>query len=670
MDEPAVTVADVLEVDYPGTPAWTGDGSAVVAPIHEGDGQAVVVAPTDGEARRSRPGTGSVASVAPAPNDDRFLVATDEGQLHLATVGDDGTTQLADVPTDDAAFTWGPEGRQVAYYHDGRPWVRDLEAGSEQGFDAPDRGPYLGESRMFAWRDPDTVAYRFVDEDVKQVGVLDCETGELVWRSRSGDFSTSVPEWLADGRLLVERTGDRGRIRQVVAVDIESGTEAILFEEVDREHGVVSGGAPEVAPDGRHVAMTRSRDGWAHVYVVDLDGTVDQLTDGAFEDRGVAGASPQWLDERTLVFASNRRAAGERQVFAVDLEGTTRPLVTSDGTNVHPRPSPDGTRMAYVHASADRSPELRVIRLTSAGDGPSSEADGATPRRVTTATVDDWPVAPIHPREVTYEGAEGETITGYLMDPRDTTGVADDASDLPAVVYVHGGPMRQMRAGWHPSRSYGLAYAVHQYLAQRGYVGLFVNYRGGIGYGRAFRRALAGHRGDHEIRDIVAGAEYLAAQPFVDGDAIGTWGLSYGGYTTLQVLGTHPETFAVGVNLAGLADLVQYREWAYETKYPAAASGMDVRLGGAPWEAPDAWAAASPKTHMDQYEAPLYSFHGTDDQYVDFEQLDVVIDRLLDADAEFTAQYYPDESHVFERRSTWRHTVRRIEAAFDDHLKS
>ena len=244
----------------------------------------------------------------------------------------------------------------------------------------------------------------------------------------------------------------------------------------------------------------------------------------------------------------------------------------------------------------------------------------------------------------------------------------DDATDLPSVVWVHGGPMRQMRDGWHPGRSYGLFYAFHQYLARKGYVGLLVNYRGGIGYGKAFRQGIAGAYGRDEMEDVVAAGEYLRDLDYTS-DAVGVWGLSYGGYATLQILGTHPEAFDVGVNLAGLADLELYGEWAHDTKFPQVESSREAFLGGNRWEAPDEWAAATPETHFGNYEAPLYNFHGTGDAYVNFEQLDAVIDGMLEHGNEYEAEYFPGENHVFSKRATWERTFRKIEDAFDAHLR-
>src|SRR4030095_765857 len=104
---------------------------------------------------------------------------------------------------------------------------------------------------------------------------------------------------------------------------------------------------------------------------------------------------------------------------------------------------------------------------------------------------------------------------------------------LPAVIFIHGGPIRQMLLGWHYMYYYHNAYGMNQYLAGRGYAVLSVNFRSGTGYGRAFREAPGrGARGATEYQDIVAAGNYLRARPEIDPGRIGLWGGSYRGYLT------------------------------------------------------------------------------------------------------------------------------------------
>ncbi|WP_266078647.1 S9 family peptidase [Haladaptatus caseinilyticus] len=648
-----LTLSDVLDVEYPAPPSWSSDGEFLATTMYEDDGNVLLVSDRTGDRTwRFAPEEGFVSEFSWSPTAPELLVATDGGDLLLAVPNERTTRRLISGSDDREAYTWSNDGSRFAFYRDGRPVVRDAVTGDERTYDVPVRGPFLGESRMFAWSDDDvSLAYRFVDDGTTQIGVVDVENDELVWRTRDETASRS-PTWLADGRIVFDQQGEGGRVRRIVAVDPTTGEETVLAREIDRERGVVSQGATEVSPDGTRIALTLPLDGWDHVHVVDTEtGERTQLTEGTFEDKGVADGAPQWRDDETLVFASNRNDAGQRHIFSVTLDGATESLVETAGTNVSPRPSPDGSALAYLHADRHRSPELRV------------DVDGHT-NRITRSSVENWPVPPIEPERIEFESA-GRHIESYLLDPRKFETVAGDATDLPAVVCVHGGPMRQMRDGWHPSRSYSLFYTFHQYLAERGYIGLFVNYRGGIGYGRDFRQAIAGVRGADEIEDVARAGQYLKELDYVDSDSVAVWGLSYGGYATLQVLGTHPDVFSLGINLAGLADLELYRDWAEETKYPAATSAEVLRMGGEPWDVPERWAEASPVTHMDRYEAPLYNFHGTADSYVNFEQLDLVVETLTDLGKEFDADHYPGENHVFSKRATWERTLAKVERTLE-----
>ncbi len=130
---------------------------------------------------------------------------------------------------------------------------------------------------------------------------------------------------------------------------------------------------------------------------------------------------------------------------------------------------------------------------------------------------------------------------------------AGGAAKKPAIIYVHGGPPRQMLLGWHYSDYYTNAYALNQYLASRGYVVLSVNFRLGIGYGYDFHRPPnAGVQGASEYQDVKAGAEYLQRLAQVDAKRIGIYGGSYGGFLTALALARDSQLFAAGVDIHGV----------------------------------------------------------------------------------------------------------------------
>src|SRR5947209_438267 len=123
----------------------------------------------------------------------------------------------------------------------------------------------------------------------------------------------------------------------------------------------------------------------------------------------------------------------------------------------------------------------------------------------------------------------------------------------PAMIFVHGGPVRQMLPGYHYMQFYHWAYAYNQWLANQGYVVLSVNYRSGIGYGLSFRNAAnTNARGNSEYQDVVSAGKYLQSRADVDPTRVGIWVLSYGGLLTSQALARNSDLFVAGADLAGV----------------------------------------------------------------------------------------------------------------------
>jgi dipeptidyl aminopeptidase/acylaminoacyl peptidase len=231
------------------------------------------------------------------------------------------------------------------------------------------------------------------------------------------------------------------------------------------------------------------------------------------------------------------------------------------------------------------------------------------------------------------------------------------------MVFVHGGPIRQMRDGWHPADTYAFFYGVQQVLAHRGVVGLLVNYRGGIGYGREHNRGLYRGMGHNELGDVIAGARALGALPYVDPGRIGIWGISYGGYLVLHAMAQFPGVFAMGVNIAGNYARLDAIGWKDRT-YPGYADYKLTCLGN---EAERR--RASPQTHRQGITGPMLHLHGTEDEAVAFEQLHRIIADSVALGLEFDAQAYPGESHFFRRPETWRDALRRIDGYIHRYLQ-
>jgi dipeptidyl aminopeptidase/acylaminoacyl peptidase len=265
----------------------------------------------------------------------------------------------------------------------------------------------------------------------------------------------------------------------------------------------------------------------------------------------------------------------------------------------------------------------------------------------------DYPTTQlVTPKKVVFKASDGIEVHGQLFES------AGGETKKPAIVYVHGGPPRQMLLGWHYSDYYANAYAMNQYLASRGYVVLSVNYRLGIGYGHDFHRPEnAGAQGASEYLDVKAGGEYLRRLPQVDARRIGIYGGSYGGFLTALALARDSQLFAAGVDIHGVHNWTAERAQsllapAYE-KAPDTQQALDV-----------AW-QSSPVASIDKWKSPVLLIHGDDDRNVRFSQTTDLVRRLEKTKVVFEELVIPDDTHHFMRHANQVRVNAAILAFFD-----
>ena len=518
-----------------------------------------------------------------------------------------------------------------------------------------------GDSRSPVWS-PDGARLAFVTDrgDHAFVAVYADSTTPLLYLapSTSRDF---MPRWSPDGsRIAFVRTAGSGGAPDSILVlhpqpwsiwvaDSRTGEGRQVWASPVTLRGSVprtDGGANLDWGAGDRLVFLADLDGWPHLYSLPAAGGEPTLLTPA---RGMAEYISLSPDRRFLVFAGNMGTAKDdidrRHIFrvAVDRPGATD-LTPGDGVEWTPVVTSDNRSIAFIAAGAKASPLPAVMPVA----GGAHVAIGA--ERVPA----DFPVAGmVVPRAVVFHASDGTEVHGQLFE------AAGRAGRKPAVVFVHGGPPRQMLLGWHPMDYYSNSYAVNQYLASKGYVVLSVNYRLGIGYGHEFHHpAHAGPQGASEYLDVQAGGEYLRALPQVDPARIGIWGGSYGGFLTAMALAKNSDVFAAGVDLHGVHD------WTAER-----ARGI---LGEDPIHAaPDAKAAfdtawaSSPDAHIATWKSPVLLIQGDDDRNVRFHQTVDLARRLEEAGVPHEVMVIPDEIHGFLRHASWLEADSATAAFFD-----
>ena len=262
-------------------------------------------------------------------------------------------------------------------------------------------------------------------------------------------------------------------------------------------------------------------------------------------------------------------------------------------------------------------------------------ASGGSPRVVYPRLTKEFPVdAHVVPQNVTLKADDGLEFHNQLFLPKDLT----PGERRPALVFVHGGPIRQMLLGYHYMDFYHMAYAVNQWLASQGYVVMSVNYRSGIGYGKSFRNAPnTGGRGNAEYKDVLAAGKYLQSRPDVDPTRVGIWGLSYGGVLTAQALARNSDIFVAGVDMAG------------------------VHLWGSSLDSTDMSYQSSAIAAIDKWKSPVLLWHGDDDRNVQFSQTTGLVQLLRAHNVPLELMVNPDDTHETLLYSRWQATYARIQ---------
>jgi dipeptidyl aminopeptidase/acylaminoacyl peptidase len=261
--------------------------------------------------------------------------------------------------------------------------------------------------------------------------------------------------------------------------------------------------------------------------------------------------------------------------------------------------------------------------------------------------VDAYPLAPMTP--VTYRARDGMTIHGYL-----TTPVGVPSERLPAVLLVHGGP-------W--ARDIWCYNGYVQWLANRGYAVLQPNFRGSVGYGKAYMNAGDRQWAGAMHTDLLDAKDWLVAQGIADPERVAIMGASYGGYAVLAALAFAPDAFACGIDIVGpsnlntlLASIPPYWETLRAT--------FTQRMG----DTEELLTAQSPLFKADAIRVPLLIGQGANDPRVKIAESDQIVAAMRRHGLPVTYVVFEDEGHGFVRPENNVRFNAAVEAFLHDHL--
>jgi dipeptidyl aminopeptidase/acylaminoacyl peptidase len=473
-------------------------------------------------------------------------------------------------------------------------------------------------------------------------------------------------QWNEDGSraVLLARASDN-KDRWVMSLDPSTGRTRMLAS-VHDDAWVGGPGAFTLGwlPDNRRVYFVSERDGWAHLYTVNVDGGEPaQLTKGRFEVSDVRVST----DRTKFYFTSSEGSLFERHLYSTAFDGSARTRLTTMTGNNQVDVSPDDRTLAVVRSYANRPPELYLQpnrpapnQTAQAPGAPNTNAQtssaqtiaapGPAAGQVTTSPTPEffnynW----IDPPIVSFRARDGATVYGRLYKP------ANARPGGPAVIFVHGaGYLQDVHKWWS---TYYREHMFHHLLMERGFTVLSIDYRGSAGYGRDWRTGIYRHMGGKDLDDHVDAVRYLVNEHGVDPRRVGLYGGSYGGFMTLMAMFTTPDIFAAGAALRPVSDWAHYN-------HPYTANILNE-----PQDDPEAYRRSSPIYFAAGLKGALLICHGMVDTNVHFQDTVRLAERLIELRKEnWELAPYPVEDHTFDRADSWADEYKRILRLFVEQL--
>lgn len=474
------------------------------------------------------------------------------------------------------------------------------------------------------------------------IGIYDIESKSIHYIAPS--FSRDgMPKWSPNGDQIafIRRQGGKGEVQPILeqrhvpweiwVADAQSGNGELRWKAPETLRGSVptTHGGPNLnwANDSTLVFLSYG-DGWPHMYALNSKtGLPRQLTKGNYMVEHISLSH----NGSYLVFSANTGPEQEdidrRHIGMVQVSGGEMELLTNGkGIEAIPVVLSDNDHIAYLSSTAQRPLLPSVSRR-------SSSEMRLIGQNLIPAEFPEKNL--VEPRQIIFKTPDGFTVHGQIFEKE------GGSEKKPAVLFVHGGPQRQMLLGWHYGDYYSNTYAVNQMLAEMGFVVLSVNFRLGIGYGYEFHKPERTYlQGADEYIDIKAAGEYLTKLSQVDPKRIGIYGGSYGGYLTALALGKDSDLFAAGVDIHGVHDLssrLQMPE-GYE-KVPDFDKALTT-----------AW-YSSPLAYLNTWRSPVLFIHGDDDRNVQVSHTTDLIRRFQEKKMPYEYLIIPDDSHHWMKYS-------------------
>lgn len=542
-------------------------------------------------------------------DNDLFWVDLSSGQEHRVTHDGEPGHVINGIPdwvyeeeySFSRAYEWAPDSRSIAYYRFDESRVKQYNMN-------------MFEDRLYPVNESFKYPKAGEENALVDIYVFHLEDGRKVKVDLGRETDIYIPRirW-AENELAVHHLNRLQNRHRMLLADLSTGQTRTVYEESDGRYvDRIDDQTVTFLPGGKGFIAKSERDGWKHLYLYDMNGRLlNRITQGEWEVTSLCGID---MEKNRLYYLSTEESPLRRDLYVVGLNGKGKKKL-SEGAGTHQAVFSNGCRYYIDYFSSAEAPTRVTLH----------RADGKMVR-----VLEDN--APLRERLSEYEMprreffkvplSHGISLNGFILKPVDF----DPSKQYPVLVTQYSGPGSQRVAdkwGW----SWEAA------LVREGVLVVCVDTRGTGFRGAEFRKCTYGRLGELETTDHIETARYLASLPYVDGERIGIYGWSYGGFMALNCILKGADVFSLAVSVAPVTS------WRYyDTIYTELYNGL-------PQENPKGYDQNSPIHFAPLLEGKLLLSHGTGDDNVHIQNSYEMIERLVQAGKTFDMLIYPDKNH-------------------------
>ncbi|MDP4657549.1 MAG: S9 family peptidase [Algoriphagus sp.] len=548
------------------------------------------------------------------------------GQISMLTA--DGTRKLINGTFDWAyeeefacrdGFQWSPDGTRISFWQIDANQIRDYyminTTDSIYSQIIPVEYPKVGESPSPA-----------------RIGIIELASKKLTWLNIPGDPQQHyLPrmEWNSPEFLLVQQLNRKQNHSKILGVNVTTNVANLIFEEQDETwidvlsswentYGLTYRHEFKWINGGKEFLWFSEKDGWRHLYRIDLSGKVTPVTHGNYDVINLLHFNEK---ENSLYFHASPENATQKYLYKAKLDGkgTAERVTPTDLPGTHSYViSPSGKYGMHQFSNSFTRPASEWISLPKHQPlDPSQSIASKLPANQGAKNVEFFKV----------NTADGTEMDGWMVKPKNF----DPTKKYPVLFMVYTEPW-----GANVKDSYGVGRNRNYEgdMAADGYIYISIDNRGTPApKGRAWRKSIYRKIGRLNISDQAEAAKQISKWPFVDPTRMAVWGHSGGGSATLNLLFQYPGLFQTGISLAAVANQLTYDN-IYQERYM-----------GLPQENLEDFVAGSPITHAKNLQGNLLYIHGTGDDNVHYANAEMLINELIKHGKLFQFMPYPNRSH-------------------------